>query len=191
MYSGILERVIIHLEKDRPKIIMPQNLRQHRCYLPLSDFHLTCGSPQLGGGHMAEVLKREGYKVKTSDLYDRGYPGTEIIDFLSCDAKDLDLDIVTNPPYSLATEFIEKALDVVGEGHKVAMLLKIQFLEGIERRIRIYDRFNPKVIYASTKRLNCAKNGEFGTFQQNSAIAYAWFIWVKGYKGETVVKWVN
>lgn len=24
-----------------------------------------------------------------------------------------------------------------------------------------------------------------------SAVAYAWFIWVKGYKGETVLKWVN
>ena len=25
----------------------------------------------------------------------------------------------------------------------------------------------------------------------SGAIAYAWYVWVKGYKGETVVKWIN
>jgi len=24
-----------------------------------------------------------------------------------------------------------------------------------------------------------------------SAVAYAWFIWEKGYKGDTIVKWIN
>jgi hypothetical protein len=36
-----------------------------------------------GEGHISEVLKSHGYKVKSSDLYDRGYDGTEIIDFLT------------------------------------------------------------------------------------------------------------
>jgi len=24
-----------------------------------------------------------------------------------------------------------------------------------------------------------------------SAVAYAWFVWQKGYKGDTVIKWFN
>ena len=33
-------------------------------------------------------------------------------------------------------------------------------------------------------------NGDFDVLN-GSATAYAWFVWEKGYKGETVVKWFN
>ncbi len=38
----------------------------------------------------------------------------------------------------------------------------------------------------------CAKNGDFASYDgRSSAMAYAWFVWEKGYKGETVVGWFN
>jgi len=39
----------------------------------------------------------------------------------------------------------------------------------------------------------CAKNGEFEKMiaAGGSAVAYAWFVWEKDYKGDTVVKWIN
>ena len=41
-------------------------------------------------------------------------------------------------------------------------------------------------------RIACAKNGDFEKLNnQGSAIAYAWFIWEKGFKGDTIVKWIN
>ena len=43
-------------------------------------------------------------------------------------------DIITNPPYKYAKEFVEKALEVIPKGNKVAMFLKLQFLEGKARR---------------------------------------------------------
>lgn len=43
----------------------------------------------------------------------------------------------------------------------------------------------------SSSRLNCAKNGDFETYKNNSAIAYGWFIWEKGFKGDTIIKWFN
>ena len=33
-------------------------------------------------------------------------------------------------------------------------------------------------------------NGDFEAFG-SSAAAYAWFVWEKGFKGETTVKWFN
>lgn len=33
-------------------------------------------------------------------------------------------------------------------------------------------------------------NGEFEKYP-SSAIAYAWFVWVKGFTGETTVRWIN
>lgn len=72
----------------------------------------------------------------------------------------------------------------------MALLLKIQSLEGIERFDRIYSKNPPKVIYVFVRRTKCAINGEFKKFK-GSPICYAWFVWKKGYKGNTILKWVN
>jgi hypothetical protein len=101
-------------------------------------------------------------------------------------------DIVTNPPYRLATEFIYKALSIIREGNKVAMFLKLQFMEGKERK-HLFTNFPPKTIYVSSSRILCAKNAEFERMRAGggSAVAYAWYVWVKGYKGPTTIKWIN
>ena len=100
------------------------------------------------------------------------------------------MDIVTNPPYSLAKEFVEHALNISDDGCKAAMFLKIQFLEGKSRR-ELFERYPPQTIYVSSGRLRCAMNGDFAKYSKSNAICYAWYIWVKGYRGDTVVKWIN
>lgn len=64
--------------------------------------------PSCGEGHMSEVLKTAGYDVASRDLVDRGYG--EVADFLAIDNLAWDGNIVTNPPYRYAQEFVEKAL---------------------------------------------------------------------------------
>lgn len=85
-----------------------------------------------GEGHLSKVLKAHGHKVLSTDLIDRGY-GIGGIDFLQW-SSPFGGDIITNPPYKYALEFVEKALCLIPEGHKVAMFLKLQFLEGKARR---------------------------------------------------------
>ena len=72
------------------------------------------------------------------------------------------------------------------------MFLKIQFLEGKARR-ELFRSHPPKVVYVSSSRLLCAPNGDFehATKSGGSAVAYAWFVWEKGFKGDTIVKWIN
>ena len=143
-----------------------------------------------GEGHLSKVLEAAGYDVLSTDLIDRGY-GTGDVDFLSYNGT-FDGDIITNPPYKYAKEFVEHAIECVPDGHRVAMFLKIQFLEGKSRR-ELFDRYPPRVIYVASGRINCCKNGDFSKEQRsnNSAQAYAWFIWEKGYTGEPVVRWFN
>ena len=78
-----------------------------------------------GEGHLSNVLVEKGYNVHSSDLIDRGY-GTGGVDFLKHNNK-FDGDIITNPPYKYAKEFVEHAMNIVTNGHKVVMFLKIQF----------------------------------------------------------------
>jgi hypothetical protein len=143
-----------------------------------------------GEGHLSKVLVERGYNVRSTDLIDRGY-GEGGVDFLA-QSEPFDGDIITNPPYKYASEFVYKALDLIPEGRKVAMFLKLQFLEGKKRK-ELFLKHPPKVIYVSSSRLLCAKNGEFEQMRAGggSAVAYAWFVWVKGFKGDTIVKWIN
>lgn len=143
-----------------------------------------------GEGHLSKVLEWHGYSVYSSDLVDRGF-GHGGVDFLQYD-EVYNGDIITNPPYKFAKEFVEKAIETVTEGHKVCMLLKLQFLEGKARR-ELFEKYPPKYIYVASGRINCCKNGDFskGQRENNSALAYAWFIWEKGYCGEPAVRWFN
>lgn len=145
-----------------------------------------------GGGHLSEVLRKNGYDVLSTDKVDRGYEyfyGN--LDFLNyeCEGRRNDRDIITNPPYKYAKEFVEIALDNSMESVKVAMFLKLTFLEGQARR-KLFEKYPPKVIYVASGRLKCAKNGEFEK-TGSSAAAYAWFIWEKGFKGNPIIKWFN
>lgn len=140
-----------------------------------------------GQGHLSEVLKANGYDVLSSDIIDRDYEGTKTLDFFAATYNEI--DIITNPPYRYAKEFVEHALAISRAGTKIAMFLKLQFLEGKARKA-LFKKYPPKRIYVASSRLLCAKNGEFEK-NSSSAVAYAWFVWEKGYIGETVVKWIN
>lgn len=138
-----------------------------------------------GGGHLAKRMREFGKNVYCTDIIDRGCED-EIVDFLLTNKK-WHGDIITNPPYKYATEFILTALDKINKGNKVAMFLKLQTLEGQDRYEKLFYRNPPIYIYIYSKRIQCGKNGEF---TETSAVCYAWFIWQKGFAGEPTIRWI-
>lgn len=154
----------------------------------LFDSDTPIWEPACGEGHISEALKQYGYKVRSTDLVDRGYPGAETgVDFLELQEPTWQGDIITNPPFNCAGEFVSKALDSVADGRRVAMFLKLTFLEGQKRR-ELFRRYPPQTVYVSSARLECGKNGKF---TGSSAVAYVWIIWRKGYAGPTELRWIN
>jgi hypothetical protein len=144
--------------------------------------------PSCGEGHLSKVFSDAGINVTSSDLVDRGY-GTQKNFF---DYEEWSGDIITNPPYKYGLEFVEHALKIIPDGNKVAMFLKLQFLEG-KRRKKLFEANPPKTLYVSSSRLICAKNADFGCVRKGggSAVAYGWFIWQKGFNGRTEIVWFN
>ena len=63
-------------------------------------------------------------------------------------------------------------------------------IPGRESKERTIPKDPPRIVYVSSSRLLCAMNGEFDKIT-SSAVAYAWFVWVKGFTGETTVRWIN
>lgn len=152
----------------------------------LEKFAPNIREPACWEWHVSDVLKWYWYNVLSSDIVDRWY--WEVIDFMM-DGRVFDGDIVTNPPYSIWKEFVEKALNSINNGSKIAMFLKLQFLEWKARK-KLFEKNPPKVVYISSSRLKCAKNWNFVDVG-SSAVAYCWYIWEKWYQWETVVKRFN
>lgn len=154
------------------------------------DFNHNIWECACGELHLSNVLKRRGYNVRNSDKFDRLHNNEiEVLDFLTCHEK-WSGDIVTNPPYKYAKEFVEKALGIITQGNKVAMFLKLQFLESKKRR-ELFEKYPPKYVYVSTSRLCCAMNGDFEKYSKSNAVTYCWIIWEKGFTGEPVIRWFN
>ena len=152
-------------------------------------FHPVVWECACGEGHLSKVLEANGFEVISTDLIYRGFGDPEPLDFLKNTLENFEGDIITNPPYKYALEFVEQALNSVQPGRKVAMFLKLTFLEG-QKRKDFFLHNPPKTIYVSSSRLMCAMNGEFEKCSSR-AVAYAWFVWEKGFKGDPVIKWIN
>lgn len=152
----------------------------------IEDLNKRIWEPACGAGHLSKVFLRNGHYVLSTDLIDRGF-GQGGIDFLKVNEPYYG-DIITNPPYKYAQEFIEHALELIPDGNKVCMFLKVQFLEGSKRKT-FFEKYPPKRVWVSSSRINCYTNGEFK--KTSSMLALAWYVWEKGYTGDTVVKWFN
>lgn len=157
--------------------------------LELEQFAPVIWEPACGEGHISKVLQAHGYEVISTDLVYQGFGDPEPLDFLTETLDGFEGDIITNPPYSAGLEFVQRALESVRPGGKVAMFLKVQFLEG-QKRGAFFKDTPPRTVYISRSRISCAKNGDFERFP-DSAIAYAWYVWEKGFTGDPVIKWFN
>ena len=144
--------------------------------------------PSCGELNISKVLEAHGHQVKNFDILDRLKDGSIIEqDFLLENHYYPQSDIITNPPYEKATEFVYHSLNSIDEGQKVAMLLKLTFLE-TKKRKALFLKYPAKKIYVFSYRIECLKNN----IQQNkvgsSAVCYAWYIWEKGYQGPMTIE---
>lgn len=145
--------------------------------------------PACGGCHISKILIDHGFDVDSSDIVNRGSEYQDSVqDFLKFNPAANYRDIITNPPYKYAAEFVEHALDISLESVKVAMFLKLTFLEGGKRK-QLFDKYPPMKIYVFRNRVDCWKNG-IKPEKASKAVCYAWFVWKKGYSGKPEISWL-
>lgn len=136
--------------------------------------------PACGSGNIAKFFDN----CMASDIRKNNIYGEGGVDFLFENRK-VDC-VVTNPPYRYAQKFVEQALFCTNK--KVAMLLKLVFLESISR-YALFQESPLKTVYVFSKRLPLTKEGD--NRKQSSMLAFAWFVWEHGYKGKPVIEWIN
>ena len=142
----------------------------------------TVCEPACGGGAITRVLKEHweddkvtAYDQETNFLWETG---------------EYDY-IVTNPPFSIAFEFIQRAKLVAKS--KFAFLLPLSYLHGKKRFDEIYsDRtYGLEKVYVFTRYPMLGEalreDGKYNT----GMMVYAWFVFEKEYDGSPVIDWID
>ena len=143
-----------------------------------------------GHGHIVRTLQELGATdIYASDLVDYGF-GYNVSNFLMDYEHTGEFDtILTNPPYKYTTDFIIHALDQVKDNGRVIMLLPTTTLAGVNRYKKIFSIEPPKYVYVfarNTYALLVAEGDKIGP----PKLSHSWFIWEKGYQGETIIRWL-
>jgi hypothetical protein len=139
--------------------------------------------PACGDGAMSKVLEATGCPVTSTDLFDRGF-GESGIDFLGSD-RETD-NVVTNPPYNSAEAFVRTGLKLARR--KVALLLRLAFVEGANRQRTIFTSAPPTRVWVFSERITFYPAG--AVRKGSGTTAYAWFVWDKTDLGRTEMKWL-
>lgn len=144
-----------------------------------------------GHGHIVRTLQELGASdIYASDLIDYGY-GYNTSNFLMDESHKGEFDtILTNPPYKYTTEFIIHALEQVKEDGRVIMLLPTTTLAGVNRYKKIFSCEPPKYVYVFPRNTYALLVAEGEDKISTPKLSHSWFIWEKGYTGETIVRWL-
>lgn len=151
-----------------------------RALLEVEKFSGTIWEPACGDGAIVKVLRDAGHRVYATDLVERGCPDSESrVDFLFEQPPGIHIGaIVTNPPYALAKPFVAHAI-LLGVP-KVAMLLRLAFLEG-SGRSSILDTGLLARVYVFKNRLPRMHRDGWTGKKSSSSIAFCWMVWELGW----------
>ena len=152
----------------------------------------------VGTGVLLEPLYKSCWYQIGYDIADRGYEHVIIRDWFNVNTdmrkKEIWFNrhpkiIVQNPPFKLALEFVQHSLELLERGELLFSLHRLLFLEGGERFGKLYgNKQKPKYVFVFAKRVSCIAP-DVPSKGQN-AMCYAWFMWQKGFRGNTQIKWI-
>lgn len=171
--------------------VLPFALREIRSDTRLDGLHLW--EPACGSGELAEALAESFGTVWASDIHDYGYG--HVADFTAQDSllsghgwapPRLPDFIGTNPPFSKAGEFLAIAREIAVVG--VCLLVRLQWLESLDRYQSIFRRDPPRVVAIFSERLPLVE-GRCDA-RASSATAYAWFVWLDAPARESRLFWI-
>lgn len=152
--------------------------------LRVEPFFGSIHDPACGGGNIPRVCRAAGYDATGADLVDRG--GGEVRNFLT-DTREYD-NIVSNPPFSIATEFTLNALRAAPKG-KVCILQRLAWLEGRARHGALFAPGYLHRVWAFSDRISMPPGGQ-GIQAKGGAVAFAWFVFRRVHAPLPTLGWI-
>lgn len=124
------------------------------------------------------VLEKHGFTVDSWDIRADSRASVINCDFLQVKSLKKPYDmIITNPPFNVAQEFTEHALEMVEYGGLVIMLQRLNWL-GSQKRIPMWQKLPLAAVYVHSKRPGFDPEKPSKT----DSTEYAHFVFCKGYE---------
>lgn len=183
--SSYARSIIPDAENRQRDDFYPTPPKATKALLAVETFEGDIWEPACGDGAISKILEAAGHQVLSTDLIDRGY-GQGGIDFL-LDYRTTADNIITNPPFKFAEQFVRHAL--VRSRRKVAMLARLAWLEGKARK-QLYATSPIARVWVFSERAPMLRNGDEMMAGGGGMIAFAWFIWEHGYVGKPTLGWL-
>lgn len=160
-------------------------LRVHWCTQEDDWMEFDCREPAANRGHMVRPLSEYFGQVEAADVHDYGaaYP---VRDYLWGALPPRTDWTITNPPFRLGQQFIERA--AASSRHGVAMIVRTAFLEGQDRYRDLFARNPPSHVLQFTERVVMHK-GKLAP-KGSTATAYCWLVWIMGEGNPTEFHWL-
>lgn len=147
--------------------------------------NLSVLEPACGAGHMAKVLKEYFGEVRATDAYAYGY--APIRDYLDVPYEANAVDwVITNPPFRLAEEFVQRSLIVARVG--VAVLVRTVFIESSGRYRALFEKNPPTKFAQFVERVPMVRARL--DKKASTATGYAWLVWEKDRDVTPRLMWV-
>ncbi|TCM21532.1 hypothetical protein EDF56_101196 [Novosphingobium sp. PhB165] len=143
----------------------------------------SCREPAANRGHMVKPLSEYFATVFAADVHDYG-AGFAVEDYLFGPLPTPVDWTITNPPFRLAEQFIERAL---ATSDCVAVIVRAAFLEGQGRFERLFAKNPPSHVLQFTERVVMHK-GRLAP-EGSTATAYAWLVWADR-AADTKLRWI-
>lgn len=140
--------------------------------------------PCCGGCNIVlQVMRHGGVAVYGSDIVERCGMQAYTMPFAESLPRCSPVSVISNPPYGVASEFIDCALAHTRD--RVCVLLRLAFLESIKRR-EWFKTVPLARVWVSSKRMSMPPGGS-DVPAKGGAIAYAWFVFEHGYSGPPII----
>tara|TARA_R100001369_G_scaffold87408_1_gene122908 strand:- start:53 stop:658 length:606 start_codon:yes stop_codon:yes gene_type:complete len=158
----------------------PYSITEHLLEVEPFDYTKTVCEPACGNNAITNVLQKKWNDVTAYDIERNFLFETNQYDY-----------IITNPPFSLAYEFICKAKSIARE--KFAMLLPLSYLHGKKRYDNVYSdrKYGLKKVYVFTRYPMLGEplreDGKYNT----GMMVYAWYIFENGYSDNPIIDWID
>ena len=130
--------------------------------------------PCCGDGAISQVLRRNGYKVRSSDKFSYGYGGTK--DLFNINRK-YDT-IITNPPFT-QQQLVKKHLLLLTK----KKLILLWYVKNLGNEVETKTSKFLKRVYVFNRRIEWV--------EVSLGWLFAWYVWEIGYKGNIIIKRID
>lgn len=160
----------------------PYSITEHLLNRESFDSKLTVCEPACGSGAIVQILQKkwQSNNITSYDIEKNFFNDEQQYDY-----------IITNPPFSIAFDFIKHAKKLAKI--KFAFLLPLSYLHGKKRYDEVYmdKSYGLEKIYVFTRYPmlgdTLRQDGKYRT----GMMVYAWYIFANGFSKSPAIHWID